>query len=558
MNTMILSTDVKALYPSLDIEFTTDMVCQMYKESQVTIEGLDYEELGLYLSLNLTEAEQIEKGIREYCATRKTTLGRKPNITGCGSELKKEDRFKPWNPPKKIVGQEDTEIKKRLMTEALRIAIKFVMKNHTYTFKNKIYKQEEGGAIGVELTGDLAKVFMVWWSRQLQQKKTDEYITTYLYKCYVDDINMLVSIPSEVDTMNINVDERAKEGVKVIKRIGNSVHESIVLEADFPDNNSDKKLPSLDLKVWLKERNNRKFIMHEFYMKAVSSIAVVNARSSLPWKMKRTILVQQTIRILRNCSEDLPWEVKEKHLNHMMKRLQYSGYNQRFRYEVLTSALHAFEEMKRKDRNGEKPLYRHKQWRRKERRKEKEMKKKNWYKNGGYESVIFVPCTQDSELMRRLQKDINKSDLKIKLVEKAGTTLGNLLRTSDPKKERKCNRPDCPVCTSGGKGDCRTLDVNYEMRCECDGKYTGTTTRSAYVRGKEQTNDLHSRNEDSDLWKHCREKHDGEIKQFRMDVVDTFKRDPMLRQITESVRISRTDERRLINAKEEYDSTRRR
>ena len=174
--------------------------------------------------------------------------------------------------------------------------------------------------------------------------------------------------------------------------------------------------------------------------------------------------------------------------------------------------------------------------------------------------MIFVPCTQDSELMRRLQKDIDKSDLKIKLVEKAGTTLGNILRTSDPRKERKCNRPDCPVCTSGGEGNCRTLNVNYEMRCECecDGKYTGTTTRSAYVHGKEHTVDLHSRRKNSALWKHCQDKHDGEIKKFRMDVVDTFRSDPMLRQITESVRISRTDERNLINVKEEYDSTRRR
>ena len=72
----------------------------------------------------------------------------------------------------------------------------------------------------MELTGDLAQVFMVWWTRQLQQKKINEDITTYLYKRYVDDINMVVSIPNEIDTRNINVDERAKESIKVIKRIG--------------------------------------------------------------------------------------------------------------------------------------------------------------------------------------------------------------------------------------------------------------------------------------------------------------------------------------------------
>ena len=57
MNTIILSTDVKALYPSLDIDFTADIVSDMFAESSVTIEGIDYEELGLYLSINYTENE---------------------------------------------------------------------------------------------------------------------------------------------------------------------------------------------------------------------------------------------------------------------------------------------------------------------------------------------------------------------------------------------------------------------------------------------------------------------------------------------------------------------
>ena len=62
----------------------------------------------------------------------------------------------------------------------------------------------------------------------------------------------------------------------------------------------------------------------------------------------------------------------------------------------------------------------------------------------------------------------------------------------------------------------------------------------------------------SDMWRHCQEKHDGVIKEFRMDVIDTFRKDPMLRQVTEAVRISRTDKKRLINRKEESKSTQRR
>ena len=68
--------------------------------------------------------------------------------------------------------------------------------------------------------------------------------------------------------------------------------------------------------------------------------------------------------------------------------------NNIFRYEVIASGIHAFEEMKKKDESGEQRLYHSKSWRRNERRELKEDKGKNWHKRGGYESVIFVPCTK--------------------------------------------------------------------------------------------------------------------------------------------------------------------
>ena len=49
-NTFIVgSMDVEALYPSLDIGFTVDKVCELLYESDVKIEGIDYKELGLSL-----------------------------------------------------------------------------------------------------------------------------------------------------------------------------------------------------------------------------------------------------------------------------------------------------------------------------------------------------------------------------------------------------------------------------------------------------------------------------------------------------------------------------
>ena len=43
---------------------------------------------------------------------------------------------------------------------------------------------------------------------------------------------MVVSIPNDVDTQNLVIDERAKLSVQDIKWIGDSIHNSIVLETD--------------------------------------------------------------------------------------------------------------------------------------------------------------------------------------------------------------------------------------------------------------------------------------------------------------------------------------
>ena len=554
-NTVILSADVKALYPSLDIDFTTDVVCEMFQNSNVDIQGVDYEEVGLYLKLNKTAEEIEELGLKDYCPTRKSTRGPNPTITGCGSKIEKEDRFHCWNRPSKKAAETDKKIQKKMITEALRIVIKFIMKNHVYQFNNEIHKQEKGGAIGVELTGELAKVFMVWWTKQFQSKSSEVGIRIHLYKIYVDDINLMTNVPSSVDISGGTIETKEKKTAEIVKRTGDTIHKSIILETDCPSNHPDKKLPILDLKVWLQEANRKRKVMHEYYQKEVSSVATINARSTLPWKSKRTILTQDTLRIMRNCHQDLPWEETAGHLSRMMMHLQYSGYDKKFRYDVITTALAAYEKRKEEEEEGEVPMYRPKEWRKDERRKAKEAKRKNWYKKGGYKSVIFVPSTPNSELLKRMRQKVEESGIKVKLVEKAGRSLGGILRSSDPKKQRRCNRLNCPVCTTGGKGDCRALNANYKLTCECEDEYNGTTTRGTYVRGMEHLDDLNAKNEESDFWQHCKNKHGGQLKKFKIDVVETFKGDPTLRQINEAVRIERMDPKKMINKRIEYKPT---
>lgn len=96
--------------------------------------------------------------------------------------------------------------------------------------------------------------------------------------------------------------------------------------------------------------------------------------------------------------------------------------------------------------------------------------------------------------------------------------------------------------------------MTYEIKCiQCNSVYVGETARSAYTRGKEHTKSLNNKEERSALWKHCKEKHNREVKQFRMDVTGVYHNDAMLRQITEGVRINNVNEDSLMNSKNEWN-----
>ena len=184
---IIGSADIKALYPSLDIPFTVE-VCEVFYTSAVQVVGLNAEELGLYLALNRTETELRDIGLLEFCPRRKTNRGRPPTITGYALDESKTKRFRPWLPPSEEPG-EDTI--RKMFTEAMKIALLFIIKNHLYTFDHKIKLQLKEGPIGLELTGVLAQLFMVWWDRQFKTKMDEDGLRLR----YVNDVNVVINAP---------------------------------------------------------------------------------------------------------------------------------------------------------------------------------------------------------------------------------------------------------------------------------------------------------------------------------------------------------------------------
>ena len=397
---------------------------------------------------------------------------------------------------------------------------------------------------------------MCWWDDQLTGRLNVARIEMFLYKRYVDDINMCVEVIKAGMKWNgeeIVFDPTLEEGGKdkdddkrtfdIIKQIGNSIHRSIQLEVDVPSSHDDKKIPILDLKVWV-ERTvengcSKRRIMHEFYMKEVSSKFLIDANSSLTWSSKITIVTQQCLRVMLNCSPDITKEVRIGHLDAFMKRMQASGYIMKHIYNVIKSAFNAYDKIKQDEIDGIRPMYRRTTWEQEERRSERNKKRNKWY--GDYESVIFVPATPKSELKKLYDNEIKKRGIRIKVVERSGTKVKDFLQKKSTLNDKQCT-DDCFICTTSGKGNCMASGITYKLECnsheeEYKYQYDGRTMKNGYARGREHLNKLEKKHEDSVLWKHCEEEHNGEIKEFSMSVSGRCKDDATLIQIMEAIQI---------------------
>ncbi|PFX24331.1 hypothetical protein AWC38_SpisGene11044 [Stylophora pistillata] len=299
--------------------------------------------------------------------------------------------------------------------------------------------ETEGGPIGLELTGVLAQLFMVWWDRQMVKKLEENGVGLRAYKRYVDDINVVMNASAagiRFEEGSFSQDENLEQNLKpdnrcmqLFQSIGNSIHPSIRLEVDYPSRHVDGKLPILDLKVWIEKRRR-----------------VVSKRSS-------------------------------------------------------TVALAAYNLLVELDANGEKPLYRPREWRPFERARERKKRRDNWFFKGDYDTVIFVPATPGSQIKRRYMREMKATEFKIKVVEQSGTTLKAMLQKSDPFKQRRCTNADCLLCRTDGKGTCRSTGITYQSVCSaCKSKYVGETSRIAYTSGREHFHALERREESSVLW----------------------------------------------------------
>ena len=562
----VISMDVKALYPSMEWKEIITSVKELIENSENEIKNVDYCEVGKYLAVTVSKEEIAKEGLTNVVPERKEETGREITV----AYLCNKSNIHKWKNARKPGKKQ----RKKMVALAVAEGVKACMSHHVYCVGDKTFLQQEGGPIGLELTGAVSRSFMQRWDKLYLEKVRKAKLTMMMYERYVDDSNQIAIVPPpgskyneerkkvEIDPQLKDEDSPADERLaKILLSIANSIMECVKMEADWPSKNTDKKMPILDMKVWTDETG---MLLYQHYEKDVSSKTVLNAKSAHSTACKRGVHTQEIVRRLLNCSHRLNWKEEiSPVVTEYMRRMMIAGYRENYRKEILKHGLGIFRKKWEDHRNGIRPIFRPKTWKKKERKEAKENKKKNWATKDGHIAPIFVPTTPGGTLLKMMRKVADeeaKQGIKFKIMEVGGRTMKRTLQRSNPTATPGCTDEDCIACKDkrGEGGNCRKNNVNYEIECQLcpEGNrpvYIGETARNLYTRAKEHMmneNKERSQEESSFAKKHMEEKHKGMKSKYKARITKTNK-DSFSRQIREGVQIRRCT-REMLNSKSEW------
>ena len=305
----------------------------------------------------------------------------------------------------------------------------------------------------------------------------------------------------------------------------------------------------------------------------------------MSYHQKMNIMSNEVTRRLSNVDhEKMGNEEIVKVLEQLTQELKNSRYKVEQTREILISGVRSWK--KRIERRRDSGMYRHAQDTLEEREKKKLIVRESWFlprpssegeeksgidgrkilrgkrrsklkkidikngKTGLKKAVMFAPYTAGSALTKELREAENKlgdsTGIKVKIVERCGTKIVDILTSSDPWKGQDCLRAGCLLCQTKsytGKHlsqDCRKRSIVYETRCityeerkikeieekfenEEDEKvkkeeiskikilkYIGKTSKSCYERGWQHLSDAAQLKPSSHILKHYLDNHEDE------------------------------------------------
>ena len=355
------------------------------------------------------------------------------------------------------------------------------------------------------------------------------YTTPTPPRARLNDSSKLVIIEELVgEDLEIPADQRT---AKIYEEIANSVSSCVAVTTDCPSNNNSGFMPVLDIQMKVIDGK----VVYKFYKKPMSNQRVILAESAVPMNVKRSTLAQEGIRRLRNTQRSLQWEVKADILSEFSQQMKISGYNERFRGEIIRSAVIGFERQCEAADRGTRPLFRPREFQQEQRRRTKLMARSSWHRPKA-NVVGFYPGSPGGKLAKQIQTIVTEETARLgmtaKIVETGGRTLKSQLVRLDL---TGCVYRDiCPVCLSETEGASHTRSgVLYSGTCQIclqQGKvsrYWGESGHSAQVRTSQHVDALRRRDKSNAFHKHLEIFHPentGDVETFKFKSEQTFKK----------------------------------
>ena len=437
--------------------------------------------------------------------------------------------------------------KKKILALVVINMLKTIFGNHVYMFRGNIYLQTDSGPIGLRFTGSIARLVLIYFDKMFISIATKCNIKVVLYKRFVDDINSCCSkveygMKYDDSTKSLSFcQEQYKTDVmsqmsvhtktfQTLKLIANSITRMINWEIDLPENYTDNMIPVLDLKVGLVSSDRQAPIKHYYYRKPMSSQLVLTGTSSMPAKVKRSILINEGLRRIRNNCLSGSFLRNIETLRDFNIAMSVSGHCERFRLEVTDKVIQKYQFQLDNHENGSTPFYRNKFERAefKEKHKLRYKTKSGWHERFGFRAVLNVPPTPQSKLANIIKNVLNSTPAprgyKIMVRETNGISLRNkICNFTNPWPKVSCDRQKCLPCNNSSDQvnsnsnniDCWTAGVMYRINCNlCKqqgiiAQYEGESSRSSYTRGAQHLKDLEGRKAGTPLGDHVNQFHPG-------------------------------------------------
>ena len=166
------------MYPNITQEMATKAVELAISHTNMDIQNINNEALTKYVGITVDRERLRELNLSQFVPTpaARTTLN---------SHLKypKESQFTPAR--KQIPNM---RVRNKILGLAIGVMTKTTMSNHYYQINENVYKQLDGSAIGNDLAGEVARVFMLQWDKYFLKKLKKIGISLTMFKRYVDDL----------------------------------------------------------------------------------------------------------------------------------------------------------------------------------------------------------------------------------------------------------------------------------------------------------------------------------------------------------------------------------